>query len=193
MNALLEKLRAMEARQLYAVFAVVILLLVAADYFLVFRFQAAFLENVGGRVEQLKRDIKDLTTNKQRLAQLKEQLERARQSRNDFEAMVHRKDDIPTVLKVISSTANDYGVKVDQLMPQPMEAAPVVKNKDGAYYGMSITVRVRGGYHQFGKFIARLEKERLFWQLGELSIVSDPADPQRHDIRMNMRILIQGK
>jgi len=107
--------------------------------------------------------------------------------------MVHRKDDIPMVLKSISSTANEYGVKVDQLLPQAMDSKPIVKNSEGSYYGMAISVRLRSGYHQFGKFLTRLEQERLFWQIGDLSIASDPADPQRHDIEMNLRILILEK
>ncbi len=193
MKALLEKLKEMEARQIYLVFVVVIVVAAVVDYGTIFYLQSGLLGAVNGKVEQLQKDIADLTTNKQRLVQFKAQLELARKTRKDFEALVRRKDDIPAVLKMISGMANECGVKVEQLVPQAREEKPVVKSEDGSYYGLTILVHLRSGYHQFGQFISRLEKERVFWQLGQIVLVSDPADSQHHDIQMNVRILILEK
>ncbi|MBF0594210.1 MAG: type 4a pilus biogenesis protein PilO [Candidatus Omnitrophica bacterium] len=193
MNPAIEKLKELEAKFLYMILLGIIAVVAVADYALVMRSQMGLVGALNTRTVQLKKDITDLATNKQRRAQFNAQLEIAKQARNNFEAMIHHKNDVPVVLKNVSSIANEYGVKIDQLAPQAVSAAPLVKNEDGKYLTMNIAVRVSCGFHQFGKFLNRLEHDRLFWQLEDLDITGDPKDVQRQDIKMNMKILILEK
>ncbi len=193
MNGMLDKLKELEAKYLYMILTGIIIVIVVFDIFTLMRFQLKLVNSLNAKSSQLSKDIIDLTTNKQRLAQFKSQLEIARHRRESFDLMVHRKDKVPMVLKKISSIANEQGVNVIQLMPQKLSAAPLIKNEDGAYYSMDISVRLRAGYHQFGKFLNRMEQDRLFWQIDELSLEADQKDPQRQDIKMNMKILILEK
>ncbi len=193
MNPVLEKLKGLEARYLLMILAGIIAVFAALDYVLVMRLQLSLVDSFNSRIVQLNKDIVDLSTNKQRLVQYRAQLDLARQTRKRFDAMVHSKGDVPAVLNSVSSIANENGVKIDQVVPQDISTDPLVKNEDGQYYSMIIAVRVRCGYHQFGKFINQLERQRLFWQMEALEIAADPKDAQRQDIRMNMKILILEK
>ncbi len=193
MNPALEKLKELEVKYLYMILAGMIALFALVDFVLVMRVQLGLVRSLDAKIVQLDKDITDLSTNKQRLVQFKTQLELARMARKNFEAMVHRKDEVPVVLRSISSIANEYGVKIDQLTPQPISVAPLVVSEDGKYYSMNISVRISSGFHQFGRFLNRLECDRLFWQLDEFEIATDTKDIQRQEVKMNMKILILEK
>ncbi|MEI6438114.1 MAG: type 4a pilus biogenesis protein PilO [Candidatus Omnitrophota bacterium] len=193
MNPALEKLKGLEARYLYMILFGIMFLLALLDFAVVMRLQLGLAASLDSRIEQLRKDITDLSTNKQRQAQFATQLGLARTARKNFEAMVHRKDDVPAVLNSISNIANEYKVKIDQLTPQPVSPTPLIQNEDGKYYAMTINVRINCGFHQFGRFINRLERERLFWQLDDFGIMADPKDITHQEVKMNMKILILEK
>lgn len=193
MNPFLDRLKELEARYLYMILAGIIVLVAVADFGLVMCRQLEWIGVLDDKIVQMNKDITDLATNRQRLAQFNVQLDLARLARKNFNAMVHRKEEVPVVLNSISRIANEFGVKIDQLAPQAVSAAPLVQNDDGKYYTMNIAVRVRSGFHAFGRFINRMERERLFWQLEDFTIATDAKDIQRQDVKMNIKILISEK
>jgi hypothetical protein len=107
--------------------------------------------------------------------------------------MIYRNDEISSALNKISSLAGEHGVKITQLVPQAMDVKPLVTNEEGKFYGLGIFIRGHGGYHQFGKFINRLERERTFWRVESIMIAADPRDTQRHSISLTLKILILEK
>jgi len=145
------------------------------------------------KTEQLKAEIETLRTNKQRMADFLKNLDMARGQVKDFQAMVHKADSIPAVLKTISTTANEYGVKINQLVPQKSDGIVLVKNEDGQYSSLSILVRAHATYHDLGKFLNRLEQEKVFWQMEAIDIAADEKDVIRHVVKMQMKILILGE
>jgi Tfp pilus assembly protein PilO len=192
-NQILEKLKGLDPKQLYAVLAVAILIVLGADIMLIARSQWGGVLALDKTIAQMKADIKTLQDNKARLSQFRTALDDMRLKRKNFDRMVHRNDDVPAVLKAISSLANEYGVKIDQLVPQKQSQDAIVKNEDGAYSSLAIFVSVRSGYHDFGRFMNRMEQERLFWKLEEFSFAADPNDPQKHQVKMTMKILVLDK
>lgn len=193
MNMALEKLKDLEVKYLYLILAGVILFIALVDFFTVMQLQMGLVRGLDTRVAQLNKDINDLTTNKQRLSQFQRQLELAKKQRKNFEMMVYKRDQVPVLLNRLSNLANEQSVKIEQVLPQQLSAKPVVQNEDGKYFSMDISIKLRSGYHQFGKFLNRLEKERLFWQIEQLKIVGDDKDAQRQDIAMQIKILILEK
>jgi Tfp pilus assembly protein PilO len=138
-------------------------------------------------------NMAELGMNNKRMDQFTAQRELARRKLKNLEAMVFRKDEVPVVLKDISSIANDCGIRIDQLTPQALSAKPVVENSSGKYYTMDILIRIRTGYHRLGKFLNQMELRHLFWQIDELAINVDPKDPLREEVKMKLRILVLEK
>ena len=192
MRQLLIKLRKLDAKQFFALLAVAVVAVLAADIFLIARPQVGVITALCAKTAQLRSDIDMLLVNKQRMGQMRERLEGARREAMDFKAMVHKVDAIPAVLKTISTLANQYGVKIDQLVPQKSDGVVAVTNEDGKYTGLSILVKARSGYHDLGRFLNRLEQEKDFWQIERLDITADENDPARHAVKMQVKILILG-
>jgi Tfp pilus assembly protein PilO len=190
---LLGKLKAMPVQQLFISLGAAVVLLLALDVMLVLRPQVGGIVAIDRKTAQIKTDIDTLVSNKQRMAQFREGLDSARKTMKNFKAMVRKEDEVPVVLKILSTLANEYGVKIDQLIPQKSDGTVIVKNEDGQYRSLSILVRAKAGYHQLGRFLSRLEQERVFWYLESVDIIADAADPARHVVKMQVKILILGE
>ncbi|MBF0330694.1 MAG: type 4a pilus biogenesis protein PilO [Candidatus Omnitrophica bacterium] len=193
LRPILGKLKAMPAQQLFICLGIFVAALLALDGALILRLQIGGLVAIDRKTLQIKADIEALTTNHQRMAQFRESLEAARRSMKNFKAMVRKKDDVPSVLNSISTLANEYGVKIDQLVPQKGDGKALVKSTDGNYTSLAIMIRAKAGYHQLGRFISRLEQERVFWYLESMDVIADAADPARHVVKMQMKILVLGE
>jgi Tfp pilus assembly protein PilO len=192
LQQLLGKLKALPPNYLFMVLGFVVVLVVAVDVFLIARPQVASIMALDAKAKQLKVDIEELSGNKQRLPKFRVNLDDNRRQMNDFQAMVHKEDAIPSVLKTISTLANEYGVKIDQLVPQKSDDIILVQNEDGKYRSLSILVRARAGYHDLGRFLNRLQQEHVFWQLEAIDIAADEQQMGRHLVKMQMKILILG-
>jgi Tfp pilus assembly protein PilO len=187
------KLKGMPAKVLFPVLGGGLFLFVALDVFLVIRPQVNSISALNSRMTELATNISDLKSNSGRMKQFQASLEDARTQMARFKAMVHQPDGVAGVVQKVSTTANEYGVKIDQVVPQRSDGVILVTNDDGKYTSLSILVRARAGYHELGRFIRRLEKESVYWQFDAVDITADQADPARHAVKLQMKILILGK
>jgi Tfp pilus assembly protein PilO len=190
---LLGKLKALPPKNLFAILGLGVVIFVALDVFLIARPQFASLMALNDKSKQLKLNINELSDNKLRLPKFRVTLDDARAQLKDFEAMVHKEGEIPSVLKTISTLANEYGVKIDQLVPQKSDGVILVKAAEGNYTSLSILVLARAGYHDLGRFLNRLQQESVFWQLESIDIAADDREIGRHAVKMQMKILVLGR
>ena len=187
------KLKSLPPNYLFMVFGLFVAGVVALDVLLIARPQVASIMALDTKSKQLKQNISELSDNKQRLPKFRANLDENRLKMKSFEGMVHREGEIPSVLKTISTLANEYGVKIDQLVPQKSDGIVLVQNADGKYGSLSILVRARSGYHDLGRFLNRLEQERVFWQMEALDITGDDQQTGHHVVKMQMKILVLGE
>jgi len=190
---LLAKMRTLDAKYIYALIAGVVAVIVLVDVFLLMLPQVRGLVVLQEKVVQLKTDITTLETNVQRLPVFEKQLDETRAQLKDIERMIHRKNDIPMVLKRISSAANETGVKIDQMMPQQDDKPALIKAEDGDHMVQTIFVGARSGFHDFGRFLAMLENERVFWKADDVTIKADDLDMRRPVFKMSMKIIMLDK
>jgi len=193
MNPVLEKIKELDSKYLYMILTAVIGVIVLVDFATFMRLQTGWIASLDKDISLMNTNMAELGMNNKRMDQFTAQRELARRKLKNLEAMVFRKDEVPVVLKDISSIANDCGIRIDQLTPQALSAKPVVENSSGKYYTMDILIRIRTGYHRLGKFLNQMELRHLFWQIDELAINVDPKDPLREEVKMKLRILVLEK
>lgn len=193
MGTLLVQMRTWDAKYIYALIAGVIVAFVLVDVFLLMMPEVRWVAALGKKVGQLNTDITTLEINVQRLPLFEKQLEESRVQLKDIERMIHRKNDIPMVLKRISSAANETGVKIDQMIPQKDDKPALIKAADGHYTVQTIFIGAKSGYHEFGRFLAMLENERVFWKADDVVIKADESDMRRPSFRMSMKIIMRDQ
>jgi hypothetical protein len=96
---MLGKLKALPPKHLFAILGLGVVIFVALDVFLIARPQLASLIALNNKSKQLKLSINELSDNKLRLPKFRVTLDDARIQMKAFEAMVHKEDEIPAVLK----------------------------------------------------------------------------------------------
>jgi len=193
MNPFLEKLKTLDPKVLYAAVGFVVLLLVAGDFFLILNPQIGGLIAQGGKNTELKDSIEKLKADKLHVDQFRKGLTDMKAKAADFDRMVYVKDNVPVALDNISKFANQYGVKIDQMIPQQQGEEQLVKGGDGTYKSVAIFVSARSGYHEFGRFINRLENDRVIFRVDDLSFAADAMNPQKHLVKVLLRILVLEK
>ncbi len=189
----LEKLKTLDPKYLLPLLVAAALGVVVLDVLFMARPQWGAIAALSAKTVQVRTDIDLLTVNTQRMAQFRENLDKARRQMKDFKAMVHTQDGVPAVLREISTVGNEYGVKIDQLVPQKADGAALVTNEDGKYKSLSILIRARAGYHDLGRFLNRLIQEHVFWQLETVDVMADDRDRARHTVKLQMKILVLGE
>lgn len=187
------KIKSLDPRILYVIFGLVILLLVVADFLLILRPQISGLLSQNKKNGELKAQIEKLQDDKKHVSQFEKGLADMKSKMVDFDRMVYAKEDVPMALNNVSTLANEYGVQIDQLAPQRQGEDQLVKNDEGVYKSIAIFIEARSGYHEFGRFINRMEKDNMFWKLDELVFLSDKINTHKHIVKMVMRILVLEK
>ena len=193
MNQIAERLKAMDARVLYAIMVLVVVAVLALDIFLIAKPQFEGINSLGKNIAMLKTEIDTLATNKQRIASLRQQIDEKLIRRDAFNALVYPKAEVPAVLKKILSLAAQSGVKIDQIMPNEGKQEVLVQNEDGKYYGLTVFIQAQGGFHEFGKFLLKLEQQNVFWALDRLTFTSDSKNSKWYMVTISMKVITQEK
>ncbi|NLE65341.1 MAG: hypothetical protein GX606_05450 [Elusimicrobia bacterium] len=193
MRQLFDKIKGFSGQQFLLHFSAALLALVLIDIVFILRPQIGAFVSVGRKAGVLRSDLASLAKNSQEFERLVRVLERSRAEVRGFEAMVKQRDDLSAVFKSLTDAAQALGIKVDQIIPQPPETEPVLEVGEGKYFGQTVQVSLEAGYHDLGRFLERLEKDGLFWQLRKLSISADKSNSRRHRIILEMRLLLKEK
>ena len=130
--------------------------------------------------------IKDIDMGSRMLSSRDILLKQSAQLTADFENYQKRvsTDVSPSkMLEEITHIAED--VKVNFVGVEPL---PVIKNEIvgvmGYYTQVPIKINLKCGYHELGKFIARIEGSARLMQVGEVNIRDDPKDIWHHNVNM---------
>ena len=103
-------------------------------------------------------------TDKQRINLLKKNLQEERTQLKSLSVKVRPIQEVPIILSTsISSIANEYGVKIDQLVPEKNLQENLKAASDSKYYSLPIVIKAHCGYHMFGHFLNKLENENMFF------------------------------
>lgn len=92
--------------------------------------------------------------------------------------------EISNLLEDFSRVAESSGIKI--LRIKPLEQVGEASKGGGFYTEFPILVEARGGYHQFGAFINKLEDAGSFINIEEIDVRGRSGDSRRHDIKLRV-------
>ena len=76
------------------------------------------IADINDQIKKMSEDTQQVLTDKQRINLLRKNLQEARVSIKALNTKVRPIQEVPAILSTISSIANEYGVKIDQLIPE---------------------------------------------------------------------------
>ncbi len=146
----------------------------------------AKIATLKGALEQTQESIAKMGFYQSQIAGLQEVLQKS-------EYEIPMQEEIPLILGGISHLANQNDVKIDQMVPDKSFQELLLTDKDGKYYSFPIQVQARAGYHDIGRFIDQLEKDKTFKNVTLFAIAANPDDPLRHSLNLTIRVVILEK
>jgi len=174
----------------YAILAGVVVLIILLDVFLLVLPQIGAIADQNDQIKKLSDDTQQVLTDRQRINQLKKNLQDARLQLSSLSKKVRPIQEVPAILSTISSIANEYGVKIDQLVPEKNLQETLTAAADGKYYALPIVINARCEYHMFGHFLNKLENEDMYFILKDFIIQNDEKATSTHSFSLTIDIIL---
>lgn len=127
-------------------------------------------------VDELKRKISTLDSAKGKLGALKSEYE-------NYEKRFPKADEIPSLFETLSTIAVKSKVGIVAVRPMVAEKGPAAK-VSSLYQEIPIEIRAKGGYHQLGDFINKMEMLNRFMEVKDIEITREDAAAKRENLRL---------
>jgi Tfp pilus assembly protein PilO len=174
----------------YGLLGLAVLLVIVLDVFFLVLPQIGGIADVNSQIKKMSEDIQKVHTDKERIEQLRKNLKDTHAQLNALSARVRSLQEVPAILSTISNIANQYSVKIDQLVPEKSMQETLTSDADGKYYALPILIRAHCGYHMFGRFLNDLENEDLYFILKDFIIQNDVKEPATHSFSLTIRVIL---
>jgi Tfp pilus assembly protein PilO len=173
-------------------FGGVVFVIILLDVFLLVLPQLGSIADINDQIKKLSEDTQQVLVDRQRSNLFKKNLQEARNKLSALNIKVRPIQEVPAVLSTISSVAKEYGVKIDQLIPEYNQLEDLNATQDGKYYALPVLIKARCGYHQFGRFLNKVENGDLFLIMKDFIIQSDEKTPNIHLFSLTIKIILKG-
>lgn len=170
LQSFIDRFNSLDLKLRVAVFAVVLLVILALDYFLLLGPQLGVIGKVSGQIKTTSEETQRVKADMQRINDIKKGVEGTRQQLEALDNKIRLLSEVPAVLDDMATLANEAGVVIDELVPSKTGPQILVDSPDTKYYSLPIVVEARSGYHMFGLFLDKLESDRLLFMLRGLRL-----------------------
>jgi len=174
----------------YAVLGGVVLLVILLDVFFLTLPQIGSIADINDQVTKITTDTQQVLTDRARINILKKDLQDKRDLLKSLAGRVRSPQEVPAILSAISSIANEYGVKIDQLTPEKSLQEALTTDGNDKYFALPVVIKASCGYHQFGHFLNRLENEDMFFIMKDFVIQNDDKGSSAHNYSLTIDIIL---
>lgn len=154
------------------------------DIFLILLPLTALNFKLKTQIINIKKDADALGRQAADVSTIKNRLEAAKNERKEYEKLLPREEDVPVLLGGISAIAGKIGIEMIAVRPVKLETAGKALETDTVFHEVPIEIFAKGGYHQIGQFINKLESLDKFVTIKDIEITADKATPRRHFFRL---------
>lgn len=166
-----------------------LVLIFLLDYFVIMRPQLVALTKIQPEIKILLQDIQTARDDTQKMGFYQGEIKRLQNVLEKTSQRVFSKEEVSAILERISRLAGETGMKIDQITPFNDDQEILLEDHKRTYYALPILLEAMSGYHDFGKFLNRLEQDDLFLSVATFSVVAGD-DMHDHALKMNLRAII---
>ena len=76
------------------------------------------------------------------------------------------------------------------MMPDEARNEVILENDEGNFITIPVVIGARSSYHDFGRFINKLEDAGIFLGISDFGIMSNSADSNNHLVKLVLRLVI---
>jgi len=191
LNKILEYFNNLNDKARYGILGGVVFIIILIDVFLLFLPQLNSITSINDQITKMTADTEQVLTDRQRIGQLRKNLEANRLELKELSGKVRPIQEVPAILETISSIANEYGIKLDELVPEKDKQEALSSPKDlTKYYALPVVIKARGGYHMFGHFLNKMENDDLYFIMKDFIIQNDAKNPNTHSFSLTIKLIL---
>ncbi len=183
----------LDEKNWYTILGGVLFLVFLLYYFFLMQPRLRDLNVINAKRMTLKQDLQQGRENISKTAFYESEILRLKEQLGKVEYKIPLKGEIPLILQGISSLATRNSIKIDEMVPDKSSKELLLTNKEGKYYSFPILMEARAGYHDIGRFIDGLEKDRIFKSISAMTIAGNVSDPMRHSLKLTIKTIILEK
>jgi Tfp pilus assembly protein PilO len=162
--------------------AAAVILLV--DIFLILLPLTALNFKLKAQIISIKKDAADLKKQATDISAIKSRLETVKNEQKTYEKQFPSQEEVPALLGGISAVAGKIGVEMVAVRPVKLEPGQKIAGADTIFQEVPVEIFAKGGYHQIGQFINRLESLDRFFEIKDIEIGTDKASPHKHFLKL---------
>ncbi len=178
-----------EGNNRYYVFIGILFAVFLLDYFLLMSPQLGALKKINPEIKALSDNIKGAKADIKKLNTYKTELEKTSKKFAEANLKVKSRHEISALLEYIANIANETDLKIDQIMPDTLGQELLTENDKRKYFDLPIYMEARSSYHNFGKFLNKIEQNDISLRVGTFTIVVT-NDTRRHAIKMTFKATV---
>jgi len=190
MKQIIEYFNKLNDQVRYAILVFVIFLIILGDIVFLILPQMNSIATTNDQIKQLTDDTGQGASYKQRIRQLKKGLAQEKDDLSALNVKIRTIQEIPSILSNISSIANEYGIKIDQLVPERSLQEVLTSTSDTNYYALPIVMRAHGGYHMFGRFLNKLESQNMYVIMKDFIVQNDESASNSRLFSLTIKIIL---
>ena len=190
LNQLAEKIRNLDLKIQYAILAAALFFIFLLNYFLIMRPEMNTIKTMNDAQLEIKNEIIRLENDTKRLNQLRSDLVRHQHQLDDPLIKFRSKADIPALIEEMTKFAENYDVRVEQLVEVEGKQELLLTNATGKYWAIPLSLQAHSGFHTLGKWFNQMERERLLLNVKSISILGDDKSTAYHQVRAVLRVVV---
>ncbi|MFH1691626.1 MAG: hypothetical protein ABIC68_03510 [Candidatus Omnitrophota bacterium] len=143
-------------------------------------------------VIQAKDDINFASSYKSKLAEYSTEL-------LELEKKVILEEGLPNALEQISKYADSSNVKILKMMPVNVTKDVMKLSKQASdsaetsqeFFKQGVSLTVKAGFHQLGRFLALLESSKVFFRVQKLEIQTTEQEPSKQLVTLVLELVVR--
>ena len=178
-----ELLHISEEKKKFLIIGILSAVLLFLDIFFVIRPLFHKSSDLKMRIVAVEKNIDDVTQNISTLPKTEKKLEDLKSEQALYEKSFPKEEEVPSLLESLSRVAASSSVDIIAIKPIKIEPNYIEKNPK-PFHEIPIELQAKGGYHQIGQFINKLERLDRFMEVKDLKISQDNTTPRRHYLKL---------
>ncbi len=167
------------------------LLVLILDYSLILSRQMHLLGNLNKKYSEYKEKISLADDSSSRVESFQNRRKSLKEKAEQFAKEIITESQISGLIEDIELCAKDEFVRISYIKPTELVKSAKPVSSEYSFSTLGIHIEAVAGYHQFGKFVNRLERLNSFITVKELSIASNSSSNLRHNIKFLLNVFIK--
>lgn len=181
----------LEKKHLFAAAITLSMALLGFFYFKLYKPMLVNTRQTAKQVSEKKRDITQSQDLSEKQAKLEREIRVLNKKIERYQEGLEQRADIPKLLSELNKLADEIGVKLVSIKPGESTRVPI-PDTEQYFLEIPIEIEIKSGYHQFGRFVNKIENSRWVIRIEEFSIKRASGEEWIHDIDLNLSVYALG-